>query len=311
MDRAGNQLPRPISAIVAAAALASPGAHASKPVVAVFDIRDSESTPEAIEVFSDYVATKMTASGGFQLVPRGDLKARLAQQKAASYRACYDDACQLEIGKELAAEAVLSTRISRIDDHCIVTMKLFDLRAATAIAAGTAEGPCSTVSMLGLLGAACNQIGGSRGAKRDLRSVQIYGVTFLPLTVDDKDRLGIAYGIRGIRVGDVEPGVFQAAGLVEKDVVTGVSFIVPGRQAERWRLETLNDLDRLGLDSGTLGRCRRSNCMFKFTIVRRRQTRSLRVDFKGAAVKPRDKAGPVSRKGKRRALEATQSASDR
>lgn len=253
-------------------------------VVAVFDIEDPAAAPETIEAFSDYIATKIAASRAFQLVPRGDVKRRLAMQKADSYRACYDAACQLEIGKELAAEAVLSTRVSRIDDHCIVTMKLFDLRAATGIAAGSAEGPCATVSILGLISSACGQVVGARSNDRAAESHQVFGATFLPLTVEDRDRLGLPYGVRGVRVGPVGPGAFREAGMAEHDIVTGVTFIVPGGRVQHRSFDRLESLAELGLHSESkYGRCQTINCLFKFKVLRHGRALSIRVDLNHAA----------------------------
>mgnify|MGYP000334928875 CR=1 FL=1 len=47
-------------------------------------------------------------------VSEGQVLDRLNQLKRASYRACYDAACQIELGKALAAQKVLAAAIESI-----------------------------------------------------------------------------------------------------------------------------------------------------------------------------------------------------
>ena len=103
-----------------------------KPVVAVFDIQDTRkkrglSVQEKADLTA-YLITLLTNTSRYASVPKADLKAALSAQKAQSYDACYDESCQIEIGKEVAAEKSLSTRISKFGQKCIVAMTMYDLR---------------------------------------------------------------------------------------------------------------------------------------------------------------------------------------
>jgi outer membrane protein OmpA-like peptidoglycan-associated protein len=77
------------------------------------------------------------------VVPRGQIKRRLAKQKVTSYRRCYDQSCQIEIGRELAAAKSLAPTLIKLGRRCIVTLTLYDLRRATTDRAASAEGGCS------------------------------------------------------------------------------------------------------------------------------------------------------------------------
>ena len=81
----------------------TPTPQASKEhlVLAVFDVEDKSGKidREVLEQLSDYLATRLSELAGFQVVPRSDLRARLAESKADSFRACFDEACQIELGK--------------------------------------------------------------------------------------------------------------------------------------------------------------------------------------------------------------------
>ena len=123
--------------LLAGLALASSasGAHAAPPVVAVFDIDDQGAAlgRDLLTRLADLVSSELVRSGAYRVVPRDDLKRRLTNQKAESYKDCYSESCQIEIGKELAAQYALSTQVVRIGAQCVVTMKLFELRTGTGV----------------------------------------------------------------------------------------------------------------------------------------------------------------------------------
>ena len=125
--------------------LISTTALASKPVVAVFEIEGkgiklprtlSQNLVQAIE-------TRLAASGRFEVVPRSQIKRALRKQKAQSYQACYDEKCQIEIGKEVAAERSLAVRVLKIGKTCSVSLMLYDLRKSTAVDGKSLDGGCA------------------------------------------------------------------------------------------------------------------------------------------------------------------------
>ena len=90
----------------------------------------------------EYLATKVAGVPGYQVVPRDQLLKRLRKQKRSSYKACYDQSCQIEIGRELAAQKSLSTKVLRLGSKCVVTIALYDLRKAATERAADATGGC-------------------------------------------------------------------------------------------------------------------------------------------------------------------------
>ncbi len=136
---------RIISAIVGAGLLITSPAKAEDPaVLAIFDIEVSglQLKASVAKGLNEYLFTKVAASPRFNVVPRSQIRAQLNEEKAASYKACYDEQCQIEIGKELAAQKSLSTKILKLGDECTVTMALYDLRTAATEAASDATGAC-------------------------------------------------------------------------------------------------------------------------------------------------------------------------
>lgn len=120
-------------------------ARAGKPVVAVFDFkaRGIKVHKETLVSLTDYLAAQLAGTGAFAVVPRGQIKRRLARQKVASYRRCYDQSCQIAIGRELAAAKSLAPTLMRLGRRCVVTLTLYDLRRAATDRAATVEGGCS------------------------------------------------------------------------------------------------------------------------------------------------------------------------
>ncbi len=129
--------------------LAGP-AWAEPAVVAVFEIEGTGAkvAPKTLSALSELLSASVGAGSRYRVVPQETLKARLATSKAESYKACYDEACQIEIGKELAAEKSLSTKILRIADRCVLTASLFDLRTAVTERTATHETECTDVALM-------------------------------------------------------------------------------------------------------------------------------------------------------------------
>jgi hypothetical protein len=119
-------------------------------VLAVFDIEDvtKQLKEQELNQLQDFLETRLTELAGFKIVPREQLKDRLQEQKTASYRKCYDEACQIELGKEVAAGKSLSSRILRVGSTCVVTSKLFDLKTATSEKAASARVACNPDGLL-------------------------------------------------------------------------------------------------------------------------------------------------------------------
>jgi hypothetical protein len=135
----------------AAAGLAKAGAAKSPaPIVAVFDLDDRAkvSTRELREQLGVYLAAAVTRHAGFKTVPRSQLRARLRREKRKSYRACFDQSCQIAIGKALAAQKSLAPRLIKIGKQCALTASLYDLRSEAAERAASVKTACTPEALL-------------------------------------------------------------------------------------------------------------------------------------------------------------------
>jgi len=121
--------------------------------VAVFDIRDKSKKlkPMEIDGLTEYLANKVAEGGLFHVVPRSEIKKRLQKQKKDSFRKCYDQSCQIEIGREIAAQKTLTVTIAPIGSSCVVTAALFDLKKAATDATASSRGKCSADDLVAQL----------------------------------------------------------------------------------------------------------------------------------------------------------------
>lgn len=165
------------------ALLAGPAPASARPVVAIFDIENRQTPLDAAEVdaLTDWLVARIAADGAFEVVPRQQVKARLLEQKLESYRPCYAESCQIELGRELAAGKSLSTTVLRLGGACEVTATLFDLSRATAERAATAGAPCTVEGVKGAIEAVSRELSGlsppsgvaRTGQAADARTVRV------------------------------------------------------------------------------------------------------------------------------------------
>lgn len=128
-------------------------AHAKKPVVAVFEIQDRTGKLKLAErkQLTDYLTSKIAEGGVFLVVPGSQIKKEIAKQKKKSYKNCFDQQCQIEIGRELAAGKSLSTQLVKLGSKCVVISTLYDLRRATTESSASQQSGCTVDQLVAAL----------------------------------------------------------------------------------------------------------------------------------------------------------------
>ena len=97
---------------------------------------------------------------------RSQVRERLFVQKKQSYRLCYDESCQVEIGKELAANKSLSTRILKLGGRCVLVLNLYDLSSATLDRATSVEGGCQEDALASMVRRASAELAARAAPRR-------------------------------------------------------------------------------------------------------------------------------------------------
>jgi len=122
----------------------------TRPIVAVFDVDGirAKLSKAFLGDLADYLSTKLTESGRYTVIPRDQLRLRLTAEKSKTYQECFDQSCQIELGKDLAAEKTLSTKVMKMGRRCTVTLTLYDLKRSTTEVAASKHGPCGENGVL-------------------------------------------------------------------------------------------------------------------------------------------------------------------
>lgn len=146
---------RVLLSLLGVLALLPPAARAAepKPTVAVFDLelKRLKLDRALVDALNEYLFTQVAAAGRFDLVPKAQLRNQLLTQKTTSYKECFDQRCQIEIGRELAAQKVISVRLMKLGKQCVVGMTLFDLRRAATERAANVKGACAEEGLMASL----------------------------------------------------------------------------------------------------------------------------------------------------------------
>lgn len=119
-------------------------------VIAVFELRDPSHVVSQNDrrSLTRYLATKLAETRRFQVVAEDDMRRVLQEKKVESYDACYDEACQIEIGKDLAAQKSVVAEIVQLGDTCAITAVVYDLAKAASDRAATEKGPCAIEALV-------------------------------------------------------------------------------------------------------------------------------------------------------------------
>jgi len=126
------------------------GTRGALPFVAVFEVEDRSRVTDAatIAALTDQLATQLVERRAFRVVPAADLRARLAEAKKASYQACVDERCQIELGKAVAADRTLSARILRVGEGCTINGVVYDLKTEATERAASVRGGCTPEALV-------------------------------------------------------------------------------------------------------------------------------------------------------------------
>lgn len=133
-------------------------------VVAVFDVEDRSGVlgdEERVQL-SDYLTSRVTEIGGFTTVPSAEIRQRITEEKREGYKNCYDEKCQVELGKALAAQKSLSSQLLRVGSVCVLSSKLYDLRTEASGVAATSRSKCNVESLIDAVDEVAKKLRGAR-----------------------------------------------------------------------------------------------------------------------------------------------------
>jgi hypothetical protein len=117
----------------------------SKPKVAVMTCADQTRTlgEGLLESLTDTLRTQLAAAGQFVVIDKSRqaaaLKRLIRDQKRESYKACYDNRCQIPLGQALAADSILRTKVTQVGSFYLINAELVDLAKEAVTSAAQAR----------------------------------------------------------------------------------------------------------------------------------------------------------------------------
>lgn len=130
---------------------APPSGHADW-VVAVMNVESKATSLDDQLLVNVGSQLRITiATNGIRTIDRGAIEGQIKEMKGKSYEACYDDQCQIELGKALAATHILRSQVTRFGSVCVLNGELIDLRAEVTIGAASAKGNCTDEGFLTMI----------------------------------------------------------------------------------------------------------------------------------------------------------------
>jgi TolA-binding protein len=138
---------RLVWSLVAILLMASSSLNAAdqRPVVAVFDVQTKflKISKAKREMLTELLGQMLGVGGVYQVMPPGDVKKALLEQSSESYKKCYDEKCQIEFGRNLPANKLVTTTILKAAGKCRVTSSLYDLKRQTTDIMATEKERCN------------------------------------------------------------------------------------------------------------------------------------------------------------------------
>lgn len=125
-------------------------AAADAPIVAVMTVEDRSKALKTsqLDQLTEYLASKLVESKKYRVVPREELRQALGDLKRDSYKECIDERCQIELGKAVAAQMSLSTKLIRVGNQCALSATLYDLSTEATAAGASTRTDCTTEKMM-------------------------------------------------------------------------------------------------------------------------------------------------------------------
>lgn len=119
-------------------------------ITAVFDVQDPSGTfdKKILSQLTDYLTIGLAEKGAYRVIPKQQLQQELLTRKKTSYGACFDEGCQIELGKAVAAEKLMAPKLLKFGNKCALSAAIFDLRSETTDRSASARTDCAIEALI-------------------------------------------------------------------------------------------------------------------------------------------------------------------
>jgi TolB-like protein len=136
-----------LTALIALLAVSPLSAEPDKPTVAVMPIEDQAGKlePAVTKTATGYLRDALAATNEFIVIDESRRRSKLDEiidrKKKESYKECYDESCQIPLGKALSADSILRAKVRKLGT-CILSVELVDLAKEATVAATKEDFDC-------------------------------------------------------------------------------------------------------------------------------------------------------------------------
>jgi len=120
------------------------------PIMAVFEVQSPTNSfdRKILAQLTDYITMGLAERRAFRVVPKQQLKQELSARKKSSYGSCFDESCQIELGKAVAAEKLMTPKVLKFGEKCALSAAIYDLRTETTDRSAAVRTKCATDALL-------------------------------------------------------------------------------------------------------------------------------------------------------------------
>ena len=104
-----------------------------KPVITVLDFKSSGVSEIEVEIFVDFITSHIVNTGKFRVIDRTQ-RASMLEEIEFAFSDCAEEACELEIGRQLAADKIVIGSVGKVETRYILNIKLVDVETSETVA---------------------------------------------------------------------------------------------------------------------------------------------------------------------------------
>ena len=102
--------------------------------IAILDMVAMGDQQEIAKMLTEVLSVEASRVPGLEVIGMGDIAAIIGFEQQKQLIGCTDDACLAEIGGALGVRAILSSKIGKVGDTSVLSMRLVDTQAAKLLA---------------------------------------------------------------------------------------------------------------------------------------------------------------------------------
>ena len=164
IGQAVSQMARLTSLTIIVLLLGARASSAAAPIVVVFDVELQGLKLSKVQrtYLNDQLSSEIAITGKYRIILRTCHNKLLMDRKKRSNKACSDQACQIELGRLLAADKILTSKVIKQGSECTLAIRVLNLKTAATQKVATIQCGCNVDDLVEALTQAVMQLTGPK-----------------------------------------------------------------------------------------------------------------------------------------------------